>query len=443
MPQPMRLKAPVVLPCDADCTVLRDAVVDISADGRIVHCGPLADAPPAPEGAQVRELTGILLPGLINTHAHTPMMPLRGLGGDLPLMRWLSEAIWPAEGRMVERDSYDGMLLGSIEMLRAGVTTSVEMFFHGEHMTEAVLDTGARVLLTPGIISAPGLERLGTWQDMAAHTTRWIDADGLRFGPGDRIELGYGPHSAYTLPAEALTEVAQLARDRGALLHIHVAEGLQEDVAVRAEHGSVPQLLDKIGALGGRVLAAHAVHLSDEDLAIFKRHDVAVAHCPNSNAKLASGTARLLDMRAHNLRVGLGTDGPASNDDLDIWDEARASALAARLRTDDAAALTAPQALLLATREGARAIGREDIGVLESGRWADVVHVDVDSPAFPRGTAAPDEQLLSNLVWSSAASQVTDVWVAGDQVVAEHEPTRVDRRKAQAEVRRIAERISV
>ncbi|MCK2236308.1 MULTISPECIES: amidohydrolase [unclassified Crossiella] len=439
---PMRLKAPVVLPCDTACSVLRDAVVDIDAAGRIVHCGPIAAAPPLPEGAQVRELTGILLPGLINTHAHTPMMPLRGLGGDLPLMRWLTEAIWPAEGRMIPRDSYDGMLLGSIEMLRAGVTTSVEMFFHGEHIVEAVLDTGARVLLTPGIINAPGLERLGSWQELTGHTTRWIDADGLRFGPADRIELGYGPHSAYTLTPEIIAEVAQLSRDRGALMHIHVAEALQEDIAVRAEHGSVPQLLEKIGALGGRVLAAHAVHLSDTDLDIFKRHDVAVAHCPNSNAKLASGTARLLDMRAGNLRVGLGTDGPASNDDLDIWDEVRQAALFARLDSGDAAALTAPQALLMATREGAAAIGRADIGALEAGRWADVVHVDVDSPAFPLGTSAPDVQLLSNLVWSSAASQVTEVWVAGEQVVSGHEPTRVDRGKAQAQVRRIAERIS-
>ncbi|WP_372444772.1 amidohydrolase family protein [Crossiella equi] len=438
----MRLTAPVVLPCDADCSVLRDAVVDVDSAGRIVHCGPAATAPELTAGATVKELTGILLPGLVNTHAHSPMMPLRGLGGDLPLMRWLQEAIWPAEGKMVERDSYDGMLLGSVEMLRAGVTTSVEMFFHGEHMVEAVLATGGRIVLTPGVINAPGLERLGSWQHLTDQITRWIDADGVRFGPADRVELGYGPHSAYTLPPEAIAENARLARERGALLHIHVAEGLAEDVAVRAEHGSVPRLLEQIGALGGRVLSAHSVHLSDEDLAIYARHDVAVAHCPNSNAKLASGTARLLDMLDLNLRVGLGTDGPASNDDLDVWDEIRMSALVARLRGDDAAALKAPRALLLATRGGAQAIGRDDIGALEPGRWADVVHVDVDSPAFPRGVDAPDVQLLSNLVWSSAASQVTDVWVAGEHVVSAHEPTRVDRAKAQAEVRRIAERVS-
>ncbi|MFB9906677.1 amidohydrolase family protein [Allokutzneria oryzae] len=442
MPVSLRLKAPVVLPCDPDCSVLRDAVVDIDADGRIVHCGPAGDAPPLPEGAQLRELTGILLPGLVNTHAHTPMLPLRGLGGDLPLMRWLTEAIWPAEAKMIDRDSYDGMLLGSVEMLRAGVTTSVEMFFHGEQMAQAVLDTGGRMVLTPGILSAPGLERLGTWQQLAEQTTRWIDADGLRFGPGERIELGYGPHSAYTLPPEAIAEISQLARDRGALMHIHVAEALQEDVKQREEHGSVPRLLEKIGALGGRVLAAHAVHLSDTDIEIFKRHDVAVAHCPNSNAKLASGTARLLDLLGTGVRVGLGTDGPASSDDLDVWDEVRLAALLARLGTGDAAALTAPRSLLLATRGGAKAIGREDVGALEAGRWADVVHVDVDSPAFPRGTDAPDVQLLSNLVWSSAASQVTDVWVAGQHVIGDHEPTRVDRAKAQAEVRRIAERIA-
>jgi 5-methylthioadenosine/S-adenosylhomocysteine deaminase len=441
MPIAIRLHAPVLLPCDPRCSVLRDAVLDIDADGRIAYCGS-ADAAPSPaSGTPRRELNGILLPGLINAHAHTPMTVLRGLGGDLPLMRWLQEVIWPAESSLRGPDVRAGMLLGCIEMLQRGVTTSVEMYFYGEQVVDAVLAAGARTVLTPGIIAAPGWDRLGSWQHMADAITRWIDVDGLRFGPGERIELGYGPHSAYTLPAEALPVVADAARERGALVHIHVAESTTEDTAARAEYGSVPLMLERLGVLGGRVLAAHATQLSDADLSVLARHGVSVAHCPGSNAKLAAGTARLVDLLAAGVPTALGTDGPASNDDLDLWEEMRLAALFARLSTSDAAALTAAQALLLATRGGADALRRDDIGALEAGRWADVVHVDVDDPAFATGLDVPDGQLLANLVWAAGSRAVRDVWVAGDQVVADGEPTRVDRAAAQAAVREVAARL--
>ena len=348
-----RYTAPVVLPCDALCTVLRDGVVDVEADGRIGHVGAAAGAPPPPRGAGTTALSGILMPGLVNAHAHSPMTVLRGAGGDLPLMPWLQEVVWPAEGRLRAPDVKAGMLLGCVEMLRAGVTTSVEMYFYSEQIVEAVLAAGSRAVVTPGIIAVPGWDRLGTWQQMLGAITKWIEADGLRFGPGERVELGYGPHAAYTLPPEALAEVAAQAREHDALMHIHVAESPAEDEAQRAGHGSVPLLLEELGALGGRVLAAHGVHLSDEDIALFARRGVAVAHCPGSNAKLASGIARVAQLLTAGVRVGLGTDGPASNDDLDLWEEVRLAALLARLSAQDAAAMTAAQALLLATRCGA------------------------------------------------------------------------------------------
>jgi 5-methylthioadenosine/S-adenosylhomocysteine deaminase len=260
-----------------------------------------------------------------------------------------------------------------------------------------------------------------------------IDADGVRSGPHDRIELGYGPHSAYTLPPEALGSVAEAARERGALLHLHVAESRQEDEAQRAAHGSVPALLDAVGALGGRVLAAHSVQLSDADIALFARAGVAVAHCPGSNAKLAAGVARVGDLRRSGIRVGLGTDGPASGDDLDLWHQARLAALFARVREDDAAALTAADVLLMATRDGAEAIDRPDLGVLEEGRWADLVHVDLDDPVF--ADPSDDAQLLSNLVWAGGARLVRDVWVAGEQVLDDGDPTQVDAARAQADLR--------
>jgi 5-methylthioadenosine/S-adenosylhomocysteine deaminase len=437
-----RFTAPVVLPCDPFCSVLRDGVVDVRENGRISHIGPATSAAAVEPGASVVRLDGILMPGLINTHAHSPMTILRGAGGDLPLMPWLEQVVWPAEGRLHATDVRAGMLLGCVEMLRAGVTTSVEMYFFSEEIADAVLASGARAVITPGIIAVPGWDRLGTWEQMLGAVSDWIAADGLRFGPGERIELGYGPHSAYTLPPEALAEIAAVSRRDDALLHIHIAESLAEDAVLRAEHGSVPQLLQELGALDGRVLAAHAVHLSDSDIDLLAEHGVAVAHCPGSNAKLASGIARLADLRHAGVPVGLGTDGPASNDDLDLWEEIRLAALLARLAAGDAAAMTASEALLLATRGGAAALGRDDLGSLQPGSWADMVHLSTDNPAFVAGTDTPDSQLIANLVWAAGSAAVRDVWVAGEQVLAAGEPTRVDRRSVQCAAAAAAARLT-
>jgi 5-methylthioadenosine/S-adenosylhomocysteine deaminase len=431
-----RYRAPVVLPADPSCSILRDAVVDVDDGGRITFCGPAANAP-APDGALVTDLPGILLPGLVNSHAHSPMTLLRGMGGDLPLLRWLHEIIWPVEAKLRPEDVRTGMLLGSVEMLRHGVTMSAEMYFHGEQLADAVLATGARVVIGPPIMDLPGMN----WRTMLSGIDKWIDSDGRVFGPGDRVELGYGPHAAYTLPVEALRLTAESAAARGALVQIHVAEAALEDVAQREAHGSVPRLLDEVGMLAGRTLAAHSVHLSDEDIALFAARGTGVAHCPGSNSKLASGIARLTEMRAASVKVGLGTDGPASNDDLDLWEEIQLSAMLSRLATKDSTVLTAADAFLLATRGGADALGRDDIGSLEAGRWADLVHVDLDDPAFAAGLDVPDEQLLSNLVWAAGSRRVRDVWVAGEQVVGNGESLRVDRAKIQANVAEVAARL--
>ncbi|MQA08535.1 MAG: amidohydrolase family protein [Pseudonocardiaceae bacterium] len=436
MSEVRRLHAPVALPADPDCSVLRDAAVDIGPAGRISYCGPMSAAPTLEEVA-VTECTGILLPGLINAHAHSPMTVMRGMGGELPLLRWLHEVIWPAEAQLRPEDIRAGMLLGSVEMLGRGVTTSVEMYFEGEQVADAVLESGGRLVLTSAIIQTPVYD----WRKLLSEASAWIDADGVRFGPGDRIELGYGPHSAYTLPVEALEQIGEAARSRGALITTHVAEAAGEDAKQREEYGSVPRLLASHGFYGGRVLLAHAVHLSDADIALLAGNNVSVAHCPGSNAKLASGIARLTDLRSAGIPIGLGTDGPASNDDLDLWEELQLSAMLARLSTSDAMAVTGADALLMATRGAADSLGRTDIGALEPGRWADIVHVNVDDPAFATGLDVPDEQLIANLVWAAGSRRVSDVWVAGEPVVADGETTRVDRRKAQAEVAAVAARL--
>src|SRR5262249_12622824 len=189
-------------------SVLRDAETDVHAGCRTAYGVPAAGAPDGP--AVLVECTGILLPGLVNTHAHSPMTVLRGMGGDLPLLRWLHEVIWPAEARLTPADVRAGMLLGSVEMLRAGVTTSAEMYFHAEEVAGAVLAAGARAIVAVAIFDLPGWD----WRATLGGINAWIDADGLRGGPAERIEIGYGPHSAYTLPPEALTAAGAAARER-------------------------------------------------------------------------------------------------------------------------------------------------------------------------------------------------------------------------------------
>ncbi|MFK4105114.1 amidohydrolase family protein [Streptomyces sp. NPDC019531] len=432
-----RFLAPVVLPADPTCSVLRDAVVDVGPDGRIAYCGAASAAPAIPDDIPRTHLSGILAPGLVNTHAHSPMTLLRGLGGDLPLMAWLQDAIWPAEARMRPQDAHAGMVLGCVEMLRYGVTTSAEMYAHAEQVVDAALLAGSRVLVAPAYFDLPG----GDWRADLAAIGKWIDADGLRFGPGERVELCYGPHSAYTLPPEALQATAEEAAQRGALVHIHVAETLAEDVAQRERHGSVPQLLCTSGLLDGRLLAAHAVHLSDDDIRLFAESGTGVAHCPGSNAKLASGTASLHALRAASVAVGLGTDGPASNDDLDLWEEARLAMMFCRLTTGDPLALTAADAFLMATSGGAAALGRTDIGALRPGNWADLIHVSVDGPHFATGLDVEDGHLLANLMWAAGSRAVTDVWVAGEPVVENGETVRVDRVAAQRAAGEAAARV--
>ncbi|NMO52240.1 amidohydrolase [Actinoplanes sp. TBRC 11911] len=435
---PLRLRAPVLLTCDVVCSVVRDAVVDIAADGRIAYAGAERDAP-GWNGA-VRGLTGILMPGLVNTHAHTPMSLLRGRGGDLPLTDWLRNAMWPAEGMMAAGDTRAGMMLGSIEMLRRGVTTSTEMYVHTDEMIEAVAATGARAVLTEAILAGPAG---ASWEASVADIGNRIDKLGLVTGPGGRIELGYGPHSAYELPLQALRAIGEEAHRRGALVHIHVAETVGEDRPQRAAFGSVPQLLDHVGLTQGRLLAAHGVHLDPRDIALFAEAGTGVAHCPSSNAKLAAGVAPVVELREAGVRVGLGTDGPASNDRLDLLEEARSAALLARMHGGDPAAMSAVDALMLATRGGAEALGRDDIGTVERGRFADVVHVSVDDPAFATGLDVPDDELIANLVWAAGSRTVTDVWVAGERVVEAGEPARVDREAVGSQVAAAAARLRV
>jgi 5-methylthioadenosine/S-adenosylhomocysteine deaminase len=437
-----RLVADAVLPCDGSGAAYRPGAVDIGPDGRIVYVGPVASpAASTSDGGEwtVRWVGGLLMPGLVNAHSHSPMTLLRGQGEGLPLHRWLREVIWPREARIEPEDVFWGMSLAAAELLRFGVTTSVEMYFHDDLLAQAVDAAGSRCVLTPAVVVAPGWERFGTWAERIDWTMQLREA----YADHPRIEVGFGPHSAYALPDEALVAIGEAARAAGAPVHVHLAEAEHEGDEISARHGgaTVPQVLAELGLFDvPRVLAAHCVWLTEKDIALLAADDVAVAHCPSSNAKLASGTAEVSALLRAGVRVGLGTDGPASNNDLDMWEEMRLAALLARQRERDPTVLPAVEVLSLATAGGAAALGRPDIGALAPGRWADVIRLDLEDPGFVPVLA--DGDLAVHAVWSGSRSAVRDVWVAGTQVVRDGDCLTVDVAEAGSRVQAAATRLA-
>ncbi len=434
-----RYRSDAVVPCDGSRRVLRPGFVDV-ADGAITRVGALGDVGDADPWEPVTEVEveGALLPGLVNVHCHSPMTLFRGTGENLPLASWLQDVLWPREANLTPEDVYWGMTLALAELLRFGVTTTCEAYFFEDALADSVIAAGARAVVTPGILQLPGSVGGLQWWDR--RIAEIVDFHRRRHGENGRIEVGFAPHAAYTVPLPVLVDIAREARGLDALVHLHLSETEEEGKPFEAEHGgSVPAVLAREGVLDARVLAAHCIWLSAQDIAILERHDVAVAHCPQSNAKLASGNAPLVDLLAHGIRVGLGTDGPASNNDLDLWEEMRLAAMFARLRERDAGAVDSSTALELATRGAGRALGRPDLGVLAPGARADMIAVCLEDPGFV--PLLDDEQLIEHLVWSASSRLVTDVWVEGAQVVEAGRCLTVDLEEASAQVEQRARRL--
>ena len=430
----LRLVADAVFTVDPGDTMLLPGAVEIE-DGLISWVGDPWQVPAA-AGTEVRQLGGLLMPGLVNCHGHSPMTLVRSAGDGLPLERWLSESVWPREALLRDEDVYWGMVLGADELLCNGITTTCEQYRHPDPVTEAVIDAGIRAVYTPGIFDVPGAGSQNTWEGLLDEACRLFDAMDGRDG---RLHLGFGPHAAYTVPRQGLRTIAAEAQRRDALLQIHLSETEAECAQVLASYGmSAPALLESEGVLEGRVLAAHSVWLDEADRGIVAGHDVAVAHCPGSNGKLGAGVAPLQDLLARGVRVGLGTDGPASNDDLHLWDEMRLAALFARATAADPGAVTSAAALRLATRGGGEALGLP-VGALEVGRPADLIRLRTDDARFT--PSVTDAELLGHLVWAGAGYLVTDVWVGGACVVEAGRCTRIDGDRARAEVGQRARRL--
>lgn len=429
---PLRLVGDYVL---VGSELVANGAVDIGADGRIVAVGSLASLGEA--RGEVRNIGGLLMPGLVNAHAHTPMTLVRSAGDGLPLQQWLTDGVWPREGKITSEDAGWGMRLGWAEMLRAGVTTSCEMYLHEEAIVDATHRSGGRLVITPGIIAAlaPGGRLDGRLDEITEfHHTH--------HHPDQRVSVGFGPHSLYDLAPEQVAEIGERARELdNALVHIHLEETQNEraEVINKWTGRTATELLADTGLLDGRLLGAHGVWLSDSDQKLLGEAGAGIAHCPISNLKLGSGIAPTAAMLANGITVGIGTDGVASNDDLDLWQELKLAPMLARGRELDAQAMSPTTALDLATESAARAIGVDHVGRLGPGWWADMIRVDLDQPAFTPGL---ETDLMTSLVFAGSAAFVTDVWVAGRQVVADGECTTIDLTEAMAKVRVIGHRLA-
>jgi len=345
----------------------------------------------------------IVMPGLINTHTHVAMALLRGISDDVPLMEWLEQHIWPIEGKMGYQEVYDGARLGILEMLMGGTTTFVDMYPYEEAVAEAAESAGIRALVCP----CPMDFRMEHFEN------DWMQVQ-KRFSDSHTVSMWMGPHAIYTLSEKNLQRSISLSKELGVGSHIHLAETQTEQNNCLAQHGMSPtEYLEKQGFFTTKTLAAHCVVMSEHDIEILAKNRVSVAHNPQSNMKLASGIAPVKKMLDAGVNVSIGTDGASSNNDLDMWEEMRTASLLQKVSTMDPCAIPAYTALQMATVNGAKAIGREgELGVLSPGAFADIILVDMEKPHL-----YPHTNLISELVYSTHASDVDTVIVNGNIVV--------------------------
>lgn len=353
----------------------------------------------------------IITPGLINTHTHAAMSLFRGIADDQKLQDWLEKFIFPAEGKNLSPDFVRwGTRLGCLEMLLGGTTTFTDMYYFEDVVAEVAKEAGMRGVLGETIIRFPVADAK-TPADSLAFTERYLK----RFQNDPLIVPAVAPHALYTNSDDTLKAARALANRFHAPLLIHLAETKKEnDDALAERHMTATQVLDSLGVLTGRTLAAHCVWVNEEDMQILKRRGVGVAHCPSSNMKLASGAAPVVKMLAMGIPVGLGPDGPAgSNNDFNLFEEMDLAAKLQKLTTLDPQVLPAAQALDMATILGARALGMQaQIGSLEDGKRADLITIRIDQP-----NAVPMYNPISQIVYALKASDVRDVMVNGKPIV--------------------------
>lgn len=394
--------------------VISDAAIAIE-DGQIVEIGSAGTL----RGDEQIELTGRLLaPGLINCHTHLAMTLLRGFAEGVDLQGFL-ERVWAAEGAIMDRETCElGTELGALEALLGGTTTALDMYFHPDATHKGAVRVGLRHIAGPIFFDFPGLDAM-QWHERIAFARSWpaiVDEIG-----GPQVPLYLMPHSTYTDSPEHLKDVAQVAEEINASIHIHISENLAENQDVISRFGKTPvELLDSSGILTRHVVYGHGIHLSDHDLELTRSSGAAIAHCPGSNMKLGSGMLELSRLREARITVGIGTDGCSSSNDLDMWQAMR---MAAHLQaiTSSPAKVDAAQIFASATREAAKAVMIDDlVGSIEVGKRADLIAIDLNKPHL-----TPIHDLFALLVFAVGRGDVSDVWVDGERVVRGAQPTRV------------------
>ncbi|MGQ9552104.1 MAG: amidohydrolase [Candidatus Bathycorpusculaceae bacterium] len=358
----------------------------------------------------------VAIPGLINCHTHVPMTLFRGLAEDQPLNAWLEKTIWPLEAKLKGDDIYAGALLGCLEMIKSGTTCFADMYFHEDMVAKAVGESGLRGVLAEGIIGvkkAQGENMLKTSVSFAK--TFHGHANG-------RITAFLGPHAAYTCSPELLEKIRESASELKIGVHIHLAESKEMFRRLGNKRGSTEvEFLERIGFLEGHTLAAHCVYLSEKDRRILSARRVHVAHNPVANAKLGLGIAQVRELLDLGVNVGLGTDGPANNNTLDMFETMKFAALLQKNLRADPKALSACETLKMATTNAAKALKLENVGALEVGKKADIILLDISKPHL-----RPLHNIYANLVYSTRGSDVDTVIVDGKIVMAHRQVKTLD-----------------
>ena len=423
-----------LVPVEPAGVVLKDHGVGIEG-GRIVFIGPREEALKH-TAIETRELPDMLLsPGLINAHGHAAMTLFRGMADDLPLMTWLQDHIWPAEGKWVDEDFVrDGTDLAIAEQLKGGISCFSDMYFYPKTATERVHNSGIRAQIAIPILDfpVPGASSA----DEALRQAIELFGD-LKYHP--RIKIAFGPHAPYTVSDENLEKVRVIADELDATIQMHVHETafeVQQSIEVYGERPVAR--LARLGLLGPRFQAVHMTQISDEDLSLLVENNASVIHCPESNLKLASGFCPVERLWLAGINVAVGTDGAASNNDLDLLGETRTAALLAKAVANSATALDAHRALRMATLNGARALGLEsEIGSIELGKAADLVAFDLSGLA-----QQPVYDPVSQLIYATGRDCVKHLWVAGKHLVNDGKLTRMDEQQLCATAKTWGERIT-
>ncbi len=391
---------------DSERTVIEDGAIAIK-DGRILSVGKASGMRGRPARRTINAAGKVVIPGLINAHTHIPMVLFRGIADDLDLNDWLTRFIFPAEARNVDEAFVRaGTRLGLAEMIRGGTTTFADMYYFEDAIADETKKAGVRGVLGETLIDFPAPDNK-TWEDAIAYTDRFI-----RKWQGDPLIVpAVAPHAPYTVSTEHLLEARDLSNRYSVPLLIHLAEAATETETIKQRYqGQRPiEYVEKIGFFNKRTVAAHVIQATDAELDLLVKHDVGIVHCPQSNMKLSAGTAPVPAMLRKGLRVGLGTDGAASNNDLNLWEEIDTASKLHKLQTGDPKTLPAAEAFAMATIGGARALHMEaEIGSIEAGKRADIVIIDTDSL-----NQTPAYNVYSHLVYATKASDVRTVVING------------------------------